>query len=154
MPINSVYWKCPSCQNVLGKCTFRDRSVIDYVTATAECFDKVTDFAVIETDSLFSDGHNALHWCINSQIKHFGKNEPHQSCTGNGQKPSWTKALPSKNDKADKSPPVKMTRRSKALPWKWQGGQKPSRKNDWADRSPPFSAPLLSGRAFVLHSKN
>jgi hypothetical protein len=35
---------------------------------------------------------------------------------GNGQKPSWTKALPSKNDKADKSPPVKMTKRTKALP--------------------------------------
>jgi hypothetical protein len=29
--------------------------------------------------------------------------------SGNGQKPSRTKALPSKNDKADKSPPVKMS---------------------------------------------
>jgi hypothetical protein len=27
-----------------------------------------------------------------------------------------TKALPSESDKADKSPPVKMTRRTKALP--------------------------------------
>jgi hypothetical protein len=34
---------------------------------------------------------------------------------GNGQKPSRTKAVPSKNDKADKSPPVKMTGRTKAL---------------------------------------
>jgi hypothetical protein len=33
-----------------------------------------------------------------------------------GQKPSLTKAVPLKSDKADKSPPVKMTRQTKALP--------------------------------------
>jgi hypothetical protein len=33
-----------------------------------------------------------------------------------GQKPYQTKALSSKNDKADKSPPVKMTGQTKALP--------------------------------------
>jgi hypothetical protein len=40
------------------------------------------------------------------------------SMTGNRQKPSQTKALLSKNDKADKSPPVKMTGQTKALPLK------------------------------------
>jgi hypothetical protein len=35
---------------------------------------------------------------------------------GNGQKPSQTKALLSKNDKAAKSPPVKMTGQTKAFP--------------------------------------
>jgi hypothetical protein len=49
------------------------------------------------------------------------------------------KNLPFKNDKSDKSPPVKMTgwtkalmkitRGTKALPCRWQGGHKPSNKN-------------------------
>jgi hypothetical protein len=47
-------------------------------------------------------------------------------CIGNRQKRSRTKAFSSKNVKADKSPPVKMTRQTTALLWKWLGGQKPS----------------------------
>jgi hypothetical protein len=50
--------------------------------------------------------------------------------------PSVVKML-YKNDQADKSRPVKMTRRTKALLWKWQGGQKPSHENDRAAKSPP-----------------
>jgi hypothetical protein len=47
-----------------GSFTFRNKSVIDYVMATAACFKYISDFEIIETDSLFSDGHNALHWTI------------------------------------------------------------------------------------------
>ena len=48
----------------LGSFTFRDRSTIDYVIATAECFEMFTEFEVIETDPIFSDGHNALQFAI------------------------------------------------------------------------------------------
>jgi hypothetical protein len=54
----------------------------------------------------------------------------------NGQKPSGQK--PSRQ---------KMTRRTKALPWKWQGGQEPSRENDRADKSPPIK---MTGRTKAL----
>lgn len=47
-----------------GMFTFKDKSVIDYVLATAECFDYIVDFNIIETDALFSDGHNVLYWEI------------------------------------------------------------------------------------------
>jgi hypothetical protein len=60
------------------------------------------------------------------------KSPPVQKWQG-GQKPSR------ENDKADKSPPVKMTGRTKALPWKWLGGQKPSREINKADKSPPVT---------------
>jgi hypothetical protein len=39
-----------------------------------------------------------------------------QYTVGNRQKPFRTKDLVSKNEKTDKSPPVKMTRQTKALP--------------------------------------
>jgi hypothetical protein len=61
-----------------------------------------------------------------------------------GQKPSRQKWEGGQNpfrenDRADKSPPMKMTRRTKALPWKWLGGQKPSREINKADKSPPVT---------------
>jgi hypothetical protein len=55
---------------------------------------------------------------------------------GKGQKPSRTKVLPFKNDKEDKSPPMKMTGWTKSLLWKLQGGQKPSHVHDRADIPP------------------
>ena len=52
-----------------GQDTFTDRSVIDYAIATAECFEDIVHFEVVETDSLFSDGHNALSWHISSKLR-------------------------------------------------------------------------------------
>ena len=43
-----------------GAFTFRDRSVIDYAVSTAECLKYIEDFEITLTDSIFSDGHNAL----------------------------------------------------------------------------------------------
>jgi hypothetical protein len=51
----------------VGNFTFRDSSVIDYVIATAECYKFIKWFEIIETDSLFSDGHNAISWKIDIQ---------------------------------------------------------------------------------------
>jgi hypothetical protein len=48
-----------------GVFTFRDKSVIDYAIASAECFQNITNFEILETDTLFSDGHSALSWEIN-----------------------------------------------------------------------------------------
>lgn len=48
----------------VGAPTFRDKSVIDYAISTAECFEFVSDFGVYRTDSLFSDGHNAIYFNI------------------------------------------------------------------------------------------
>ena len=45
-----------------GNFTFRDKSVIDYVLSTAECFRYYSNFEVIETDSLHSDGHSVIAW--------------------------------------------------------------------------------------------
>jgi hypothetical protein len=47
-----------------GSYTFRDKSVIDYVCSTADCLEYVTHFEILETDSLFSDGHYALSWNV------------------------------------------------------------------------------------------
>ena len=44
--------------------TFRDRSIIDYVCATADCFQYISEFEIIETDPLYSDGHSALYWSL------------------------------------------------------------------------------------------
>lgn len=46
----------------VGTFTFRDKSVLDYVIATADCFELFGSFCIYETDPLFSDGHNALEW--------------------------------------------------------------------------------------------
>lgn len=48
----------------IGQFTFRNKTVIDYVFATAECFQQINAFKIVESDSLFSDGHNALCWEI------------------------------------------------------------------------------------------
>ena len=46
----------------LGKFTFRDKSVIDYVLSTAEWFRYYSNFEIIETDSLHSDWHSVIVW--------------------------------------------------------------------------------------------
>ncbi|MEW8548382.1 MAG: reverse transcriptase family protein, partial [Candidatus Thiodiazotropha sp.] len=48
----------------VGAPTFRDKSLIDYTLATAECFSLISDFEVIEMDALFSDGHSLLSWSL------------------------------------------------------------------------------------------
>ena len=50
-------------QNI-GTYTFRNKSVIDYAMASAECFEHIADFEITETDTLFSDGHSAIHFSI------------------------------------------------------------------------------------------
>ena len=51
----------------LGNYTFRDKSVLDYVIATADCFEFVRSFRIHETDPLFSDGHNAIEWTLKTR---------------------------------------------------------------------------------------
>jgi hypothetical protein len=48
-----------------GTFTFRNKSVIDYVIASADCFKNIQHFEVIETDPIFSDGHSSLSWTFN-----------------------------------------------------------------------------------------
>jgi len=52
-----------------GQFTYRNSSVIDYAIATAECFVFLTEFGIIETDSLFSDGHAIIKFTVSSKIK-------------------------------------------------------------------------------------
>ena len=59
-----------SADSDVGRFTFREKSVIDYVIASAECFEKISHFETIETDPIFSDGHNLLSWCISINDKH------------------------------------------------------------------------------------
>ena len=49
----------------LGKLTFRDTSLIDYVLSSVELFPFIHDFEVIELDPLFSDGHSLLSLTLN-----------------------------------------------------------------------------------------
>ena len=53
-----------------GTFTFRDKSVIDYAIASAECFEHISDFEILHTDALFSDGHNAI--ILNIEIPELG----------------------------------------------------------------------------------
>ena len=50
----------------VGNNTFREKSIIDYVLASAECFEHLDDFEIIETDCLFSDGHHSLRWSVHT----------------------------------------------------------------------------------------
>ena len=53
--------------DLTGKYTFKDKSVIDYTIATADCFQFIRDFDVKGTDSLFSDGHSLLQFMFETQ---------------------------------------------------------------------------------------
>ena len=50
-----------------GSFTFKERSVIDYVLATADCFTNLSKFEVLDPDPLLSDGHSVLEWEIGSK---------------------------------------------------------------------------------------
>lgn len=54
--------------NGIGSATFRDKSVIDYTICTAESFDFLNEFEVLELDSLFSDGHSLLSWSLSGNV--------------------------------------------------------------------------------------
>ena len=50
----------------IGKCTFRDQSLIDYTICSINTFKLLLDFEVIETDFLLSDGHALLSWSVST----------------------------------------------------------------------------------------
>ena len=49
----------------IGATTFRDKSLIDYTLCSAESFEILHDFEIVELDSIFSDGHALSAWSIN-----------------------------------------------------------------------------------------
>lgn len=70
-----------------GQFTFREKSIIDYVIVTAECFNFIEHFEIIETDTLLSDGHSALSWTITIADNSINKNEHKQN--GMAKRPIW-----------------------------------------------------------------
>ena len=52
----------------VGKCTFRNQSLIDYTICSIDCMRLLLDFDFIDTDALYSDGHSILKW--SSKITH------------------------------------------------------------------------------------
>ena len=54
----------------VGQFPFRDKAVIDYVMATAQCFRLLHNFSITDTDNLFSDGHALLKWSLKSPFLH------------------------------------------------------------------------------------
>ena len=73
----------------LGQYTFRDKSVLDYVIPTADVFEQ--HFEVIDTDPLFSDGHNALSW----QTKISPQINPYTDAHEVNTRPPWIAGLES-----------------------------------------------------------
>jgi len=69
-----------------GQFTYRETSVIDYAFSTPECFEFFEDFAVIETDALFSDGHNLLSLTLNTRVGVRGAGE---KTTDNSSRIKW-----------------------------------------------------------------
>ena len=56
------------CIKTTGRFTFKYNSVIDYIISTAECFNHISNFDVIKTDTLLSDGHSLLHLEIGPKL--------------------------------------------------------------------------------------
>ena len=48
----------------IGNATFRGKSVIDYTISSIKGFTLLTDFEIIESDSLLSDGHSIIAFSI------------------------------------------------------------------------------------------
>ena len=75
---NTAYWLVDTCKSNnlfiisgrfgkdrgMGAQTFRYKSVIDYTLCTAESFEILNEFEVVELDSIFSNGHALLSWSI------------------------------------------------------------------------------------------
>ena len=75
----------------MGQFTFRDKSVIDYVIATPDCFRTLENFETIDTDPLFTDGHNVLSW----KIKVSSHNSPYSDIHEVNTRPPWIAGMES-----------------------------------------------------------
>lgn len=94
---NTGYWLIDICKNNnlfivngrfgkdkgIGSATFRDKSVIDYTICTAESFDFLNEFEVVELDTLFSDGHCLLSWSLTINTQKTSASDNTQSQTQN-----------------------------------------------------------------------
>ena len=74
--------RCDKDKNI-GKFTFRDTSVIDYVICSPDCLGKVKSFEITDLDTLFADGHSLLSIVISlpkpiPKITHARSNNPHK----------------------------------------------------------------------------
>ena len=68
------YWLIDTCKNNnpfidnrrfgkdkgIGTTTFRNKSLIDYTLCSAESFEILNDFEIVELDPVFSDGHSLV----------------------------------------------------------------------------------------------
>ena len=50
----------------VGQFTVRNKYVIEYVMATAQCFHLLHNFSITDTGNLFSDDHALLKWSLKS----------------------------------------------------------------------------------------
>ena len=85
------YWLIDTCKNNnlfivngrfgkdkgIGTTTFRDKSLIDYTLCSAESFEILHDFEIVELDPVFSDGHSLLAWSVkcNNKMNNLNSNE-------------------------------------------------------------------------------
>ena len=72
------YWLIDTCKNNnlfivngrfgkdkgIGTATFRDKSLIDYTLCSAESFEILHDFEIVELDPVFSDRQSLLAWSV------------------------------------------------------------------------------------------
>ena len=55
----------PGTSTIFRFCIICDKSLIDYTLCSAESFEILHDFEIVELDSIFSDGHALSAWSIN-----------------------------------------------------------------------------------------
>ena len=61
----------------VGHFTYRNTSLIDFTICTLDALKLIHKFDVIETDTLFSDGHSALSWSVKIAHKIQDSNDKH-----------------------------------------------------------------------------
>ena len=61
----------------VGHFTYRNTPLIDYTICTLDAIKLIHKFDVIETDTLFSDGHSALSWSVKIAHKIQDSNDKH-----------------------------------------------------------------------------
>ena len=75
---------------VVGKCTFRGTSVIDYVVFSHNCFSLFSNFQVLDVDNLFSDGHSVLALSLTLSVKNQDFTaETNKTSMSNLRPPKW-----------------------------------------------------------------
>lgn len=91
----SGYWLIDMCKNNnlfitngrvgkdkgVGHKTFRGTSTIDYTVCTANCFEFLTQFEVIDLDPIFSDGHALLSWSFKTNKDSYPTQGTNQDAT-------------------------------------------------------------------------